>query len=203
MVGLRGYEACFKLAKKGDMSKYQLLYHAFMKEGFIIADYLKRRYRMPYVDEGEIESILIELFLKFMKCYKPKRSSIQTYAENIIRRGLTCYIVRSIAKADEVPLSLDYSNNEGISLIDTIESDDYRKMIDSIDYNSMIHTISSLSKSKVRVEKLKSRIILLRVNGYKLKQICEILKITRGQLKYLEDKIKVDENYTDIKIDLK
>lgn len=196
-------EELFRPAKNGDNVAYKQLYDAFIKEGLsVFKSYCFNMliYSM-YVDD--VFLMLSELFMAVMKKYHYCYGKFVSYAMVALKRGITNFFLREMEKPDEIPLSLDSPTEDGATLLDEIPADDYRSEASRIASHESLYKIASKSRSKDKLESKVGKILLYRYSGYSYPEICEKLEITEGQLRFLISKIKQDDDFAQLKIDLK
>lgn len=196
-------EDLFRPAKQGDNVAYKQLYDAYIKEGLAVFKsfcFNMLIYSM-YVDD--VFLMLSELFMKIMKKYHYRDGKFVTYAMVSLKRAITNFFIREMKKPNEIPLSLDSPTEDGGTLLDEIPADDYRSEATRIATKESMYKIASKSKSKNKLESKVGKILLYRLSGYSYPEICERLEITEGQLRFLIAKIKQDDDFSQLKIDLK
>lgn len=130
-------------------------------------------------EEESYEMFFYELFTKAIKTYKPKQYGFRTYFNAVINNTLKGMIYADSKSHNHPSVSLNIKVDEKSELIELIEDENEISPSDALTGKEIELVLNSpLSKNKKDKNEMQRKVIKLRSQGYKLKEIASLLGIS-------------------------
>ena len=195
-------DAYFHLATHGDSKALNLLLEEFnsrLKDISITNGISEAKYGEFVANFGEdIES----LFMKMINDFDTSKGSFNVFISYVCKRRMIPAIQKWLFEECNIFTDLDLELAELASAQKQIGEDDVSLRRD-MEIKKFRWSIASKSHAMTQDKRLLNKIILLTYAGYKAKEICEKLKISRGKLRHMQEKIKSDSDIMNLKLELK
>lgn len=175
----------FLLASQGNKKAYEDLFDCYMKMAMAMAINTAKIKGIYTLDEDEVYYKLVNLFDVTIRTFAIGKVPFKNFAASLLKKRIVSIVVRD--SMSETPLlSLDKIDENGFSYYDVIPSDDYSKMMESLNTTKNKQTISSKRLCSKQTRKRINQILELKSEGYKRSEICEIMGLSVFQYRYLE-----------------
>ena len=180
------FDDLYVSASSGNKEAYDKLFLWFQNLGISIAkDFIKTQ-GIYSLDMDEMKLHISELFLLSIRSFGVGKIPFQKYSEFLLRKRIPKFVVENSFESNGQTISLDSVNDDGIALIDTIESNDYQDMVSEMYADEHTYRFASSRFRTIDVNENLKSLIRLKKEGYRKSDICKMLNLSEGQYRYLK-----------------
>ena len=196
-------DAYFRLASRGDSKALELLTNEFYSRAKSVCQiYIGKNSKLSVFPEDFME-IIDSCFLRVINEYDANRGSFSWFVEYVLTRRLMTKIAQTI---------MDVKDNYGFIIDDELKDENIAEeqpdpnqmnIASDLAIEKFTYRIASPRKGKNKEKRLTDQIMLLQLAGYTEREICEKLNLTKGQLRFRIKKRVDDEDYMNLKLEIK
>ena len=183
----------YLLTISGNINAYERLLNEFIRlSKIIIVSFLENK-RIPNVKYEDVSIALFELFIFVLTTYNPFRKDFEKYSKFIVRQKVKNFVFEIAGDKVRTIFSLDNDSDiDDVICLDEYQGTKYYDIGEEIIADRIKYFISSKDNEKLsNSDRQRQKFNRLRLAGYKLQEICKIMKISEGKARYF---IKLNEN---------
>lgn len=203
MTNSNDFDTLFYQASLGDEEALILLLERFTKEGNKI---IRKFGPVGYKHYACFHECIYDTFLLCLKTFEPNsdgNKNFKNYSRFILDRHLKSVLSEVIKEATTNAMSLDDCGEDGRPIIEAIEDKTLVAIPDKYSLDQFKQRISSPVYKNSKNVNLRSKINYLLIRGYTRDEICKMLNISLGVLRYNMKLNREDEELANLKLELK
>ena len=195
-------DAYYYLATQGDTEALKVLYKEFLQKAAKLTNTCLKSYPNYSGNTDDFWDFVDKMFFRMLNEFEPEKGQFCTFLEYVISKRIGGQVSSELA--DNAIKFADLGDDfEGKSGIESVADPNQIPIVSDIAMSNFKYQISSKSRSKTYLERMRDKILLLQYSGYSNLEICEYLKITYGQLRTYLKNIQKDKTIINLKLDLK
>jgi len=196
-------DALFHMASHGDKEAYSSLYNEIVRKANTIIKSVARNQLNFSVNPGDFLEIIDETFFDLINEYDSGKGPFSAFVEYLLSIRFVGKIKRQMLRIQCTYIdSYETEREEGLDM-ELFADPNQLDMISDIAINNFELRISSPQNKGKYKDRMVNRVLLLLYSGFKIDEICETLKITRGEyrgiIKYMNSKSSIKNLRLDLK----
>ena len=184
------FDALYISASTGNKDSYRKLYSWFQNLGNSIAIGILQKKGIYTFSKEDLGFYIAEVYLDVLRTYAVGKIPFHRYAETVLKKRMTRIVANMLRDQADRPLSLDTMDEDGIPLIEKVDSGDYEDMILKIETDEHRQIIASKSNHSMVVNSRIKKLMKFREAGMSKKEICRRMNLTDGQYRYMKRSIR-------------
>ncbi len=196
-------DAYFHMASHGDSDAYKLLYSNFLSRAIVVAKMAGLSLTKNPGISAEFQDFVDSLFFKIINEYGREKGLFGHYIEYCLSQRLVPKVSFLIGRLKEEITDWDIEQAELINA-ELITSEMSNTAIRrEVEFNRFKMKIASPNNGFKESTKLKKKVALMIYAGFKAIEIKQKLKLTESRYRTIVEKLKKDEDFINLKLEMK